>query len=68
MKNYGLSKHRIRDIVSYQFNKHPDIYYYLDNQYLEQIISSLVEGFAEAMERNNKELIESLFRELNRRL
>jgi len=60
---YGLSENEVKRIIQRALDKNPDLKYYINNPYIEELVSLLIEGFCTAMEVNNKELIEDIERE-----
>ena len=57
---YSLNQYEIKKIVEDKISENPDIFYYIDNPYLQKVIDALVEGVAEAMAANNKKLVENI--------
>ncbi len=60
--NLGLRKSQIETIVRRKLEKEPDLKYYVDNDYVMRLVDLLVEGVAEAIDRNNDELDRQLRR------
>lgn len=54
--NLGLRKSQIETIIRRKLEKEPDLKYYMDNDYVMRFVDLLVEGVAEAIDRNNDEL------------
>lgn len=54
--NLGLRKSQIETIIRRKLEKEPDLKYYMDNDYVMRLVDLLVEGVAEAIDRNNDEL------------
>ena len=61
---YGLKDYEIQRIIRNQLNKNPDLKYYIDNDYIDELISLLVEGVSQAIEENNKKVFSDIEREL----
>ena len=57
---YSLSEYEIKKILEDKLKENPDIFYYIDNYYLQKVIDSLVEGIAEAMSQNNEKLVKNI--------
>ncbi len=57
----GLDKMDIERRLHDKINSNPDLKYYIDNDYVTKLIDLLIEGVAEVMEENNKELVDHLF-------
>ena len=62
---YSLSEYEVKKIIEDKLAEHPDIFYYIDNPYLQKVIDALVDGVAEAMEQNNKKLVENVMNIVN---
>lgn len=60
--NLGLRKSQIETIIRRKLEKEPDLKYYVDNDYVMRLVDLLVEGVAEAIDRNNDELDRQLRR------
>lgn len=60
--NLGLRKSQIETIIRRKLEKEPDLKYYMDNDYVMRLVDLLVEGVAEAIDRNNDELDRQLRR------
>ena len=60
--NLGLRKSQIETIVRRKLEKEPDLKYYVANDYVMGLVDLLVEGVAEATDRNNDELDRQLRR------
>ena len=65
---YGLSKNRIEKIIWAKLNKNPDLKYYIDNDYIDELVSLLIDGISEAIEENTKKAIDDVTKELTRKL
>ena len=57
---YGLSKYEVERIIKSSLNKNPDIFYYIEDDYIEELLKLLVEGVSKAIEENNKKLLNDL--------
>ncbi len=58
----GLRKSEIEAILRKKMEEEPDLKYYVDNDYIIRIVDLLIEGVAEAISRNNRELDSDLGR------
>ena len=67
MSYYGLSKSEAEEILKESLQKNPDIFYYLDNDYVQEIIELLINGISEVIERNNKKVKSDFYKELRSR-
>lgn len=63
---YGLDKGRIKHIVEEKILENPDLLYYIDNVYIERLLSQIIEGIGEAIEENNKKLADDLRKSLKK--
>jgi hypothetical protein len=67
MLRYGLDTRRVKRLIEDKLREDPDIFYYIDNYHLEKLTNLLIEGFATAIEANNRKLADDLLRKLERR-
>ena len=58
----GLRKSEIEAILRKKMEEEPDLKDYVDNDYIIRIVDLLIEGVAEAISRNNRELDSDLGR------
>lgn len=63
MKN-GLRKYKIERKLHEKIDSNPDLKYYLDNEYVTEIIDLLIDGIGEVIEENNEALMNDIFLEL----
>ena len=61
---YGLKDYEVERIIRHSLNKNPDLKYYINNDYIDELISLLVEGVGQAIEANNKKVISDIEREI----
>ncbi|MDO5415099.1 MAG: hypothetical protein Q4F78_06500 [Bacillota bacterium] len=61
---YGLKDYEVEKIIRHSLNKNPDLKYYINNDYIEELISLFVEGVGQAIEANNKKVFSDIEREL----
>ena len=66
MKN-GLRKYKIERKLHEKIDSNPDLKYYLDNEYVTEIIDLLIDGIGEVIEENNEALMNDIFLELRSR-
>lgn len=64
MVHYGLDKYEAERILKEHLNREPDLKYYIDNDYVEKLVNSLIEGIAKVIEENNEKIEEEVRREL----
>lgn len=61
---YGLTKNEAERIIKDSLNKNPDLKYYINNDYIDELVSLLVEGVCNVIEENNKKVIRDIEREI----
>ena len=64
MISYGLSKHQVRRLIVESLNKNPDLKYYINNDYFEEMIELLIDGICVAIEENNNKVIRDIEHQL----
>lgn len=57
---YGLSKKEIENIIQNKMKENPDIFYYIDDYYLEKVINAIIEGVVDAVYQSSKEIIKQV--------
>lgn len=65
---YGMRKHQIEKIIRSKLNKKPDLKYYINNDYIEELVSLLIEGISEAIEENNRKVIDDISKDIRKSL
>lgn len=58
--NYGLKKERIRAIIKSRIERNPDLKYYINNDYIYELVDDIVEGVSEAIYENTEEVIRKI--------
>ena len=61
---YGLRNYEIEKIIRHSLNKNPDLKYYINNDYVDELVNLLVSGVSQAIEENTKKVISDIEREL----
>lgn len=61
---YGLDSRKAEEIIRESLNKSPDLKYYINNDYIEELINLLIVGVSQAIEENNKKVISDIEREI----
>ena len=61
---YGLKDYELETIIRHSLNKNPDLKYYINNDYLDELISLLIEGVSQAIEENTRKVISDIEREI----
>lgn len=57
---YGLRRNEVKRIIKQRINNNPDIFYYIEDDYIEELVDLISDGIADAIEANNKKLIDDL--------
>lgn len=65
---YGMRKNQVERILRNHLDKNPDLKYYINNDYIDELISLLVDGISEVIEENNKKIIDDISRNIKRKL
>ena len=52
MSEYGYSKEMISEIIKNRLKDNPDLKYYINNDYIAELVNLLIDGIAEAIEIN----------------
>lgn len=60
---YGLTKKDVKIIIEEKLNENPDIFYFMENDYMEELVELLSAGVAEAIITNNKKIFDDLAKE-----
>ena len=64
MTRYGLNDYEVERIIRHSLNKNPDLKYYINNEYIEELLNLLIDGVSKAIEENNKKVISDIEDEL----
>lgn len=57
---YGLRRNEVKKIIKQRINNNPDIFYYIEDDYIEELVDLISDGIADAIEANNKKIIDDL--------
>ena len=68
MTRYGLNDYEVERIIRHSLNKNPDLKYYINNEYIEELLNLLIDGVSKAIEENNKKLISDIEHELRMKI
>ena len=60
MTEYGYSKEQICDIIKNRMNDNPDLKYYINNDYIDELVNLLIEGIAETIEVNTAKAMDDV--------
>lgn len=58
--SYGLRRNDVKRIITQRLNSNPDIFYYIDVDYIDELVELITEGIADVIEENNRRLINDL--------
>ena len=61
---YGLSESDVKSIIQGEFDRNPDLKYYINNPYFDEYMSLLIDGISKAIVENSKNVISDIEREL----
>ena len=60
MSEYGYSKEMISEIIKNRLKDNPDLKYYINNDYIAELVNLLIDGIAEAIEINTAKPFDDL--------
>ena len=64
---YGLDKRELKKIITEKVEKNPDLKYYINDDYIYELVEAIVDGVSEAIEKNTKAVFRQIERELKGR-
>lgn len=64
MNKYGLRQEQLKRIILETMNSNPDLKYYVEDDYVLQLMDLMAEGVARAIEENTEHVIDRVTREL----
>ena len=59
---FGNDKDEIKRVIMYHLNQNPDLKYYINNSYIDELIDLLIEGISDAVARNTENVLQELER------
>lgn len=59
---FGNDKDEIKRVIMYNLNQKPDLKYYINNSYIDELIDLLIEGISDAVARNTENVLQELER------
>ena len=68
MTRYGLNDYEVERIIRHSLNKNPDLKYYINNEYIEELLNLLIDGVSKAIEENNNKVISDIEHELRMKM
>lgn len=60
MSEYGYSKEMISEIIKNRLKDNPDLKYYINNDYIAELVNLLIDGIDEAIEINTAKAFDDL--------
>ena len=60
MSEYGYSKEMISEIIKNRLKDNPDLKYYINNDYIAELVNLLIDGIAEAIAINTAKAFDDL--------
>lgn len=66
MNKYGLRQEQLKRIILETMNSNPDLKYYVEDDYVLQLMDLMAEGVARAIEENTEHVIDRVTRELKK--
>ena len=64
---YGLDKRELKKIITEKVKKNPDLKYYINDDYIYELVEAIVDGVSEAIEKNTKAVFRQVEHELKGR-
>lgn len=64
---YGLDKRELKKIITERIEQNPDLKYYINDDYIYELVDAIVDGVSDAIEKNTKTVFRQLERELKGR-
>jgi len=64
---YGLDKRDLKKIITEKVEQNPDLKYYINDDYIYELVEAIVDGVSEAIEKNTKAVFRQLEHELKGR-
>ena len=61
--DYGLDQSKIKELIMYHVEKNPDLKYYIDDDYIYELVEAIVEGVSVAIRANTREVFDQIERE-----
>lgn len=59
---FGNDKDEIKRVIIYHLNQKPDLKYYINNPYIDELIDLLIEGISDAVARNTENVLQEMER------
>lgn len=66
IRDYGLDGYRLRSLVRNKLQEQPDLFYYIEDPYIEELADLILGCVIEVAEKNNKKFAEDIVEEIYR--
>lgn len=60
MSRFGLTRYDVKELINNKLKEQPDLFYYIDNSYVELLTQMLIDAVAEVIVENNERLQEDI--------
>lgn len=64
---YGFRANEVERIIRHSLNENPDLKYYINNDYIDELMNLLVSGISKAIEENNKKIVDDIENDIKRK-
>lgn len=64
---YGLTEYELKRIIQKELEKNPDLQFYINNPYFDELLSLLIDGITKAIAANTREVFDNIESESRRR-
>ncbi len=61
---HGFSEEEVKSIIQDELNKKPDLKYYINNPYIEELVSLIIDGVSKAIVSNCDKAVNSIVDDL----
>jgi predicted house-cleaning noncanonical NTP pyrophosphatase (MazG superfamily) len=66
IRAYGLDGYRLKSMVRDKLQEQPDLFYYIEDPYVEKVANLVLDCLIEVVEKNNEKFTEDLAEEVYR--
>lgn len=63
---YGLTEYELKRIIQKELEKNPDLQFYINNPYFDELLSLLIDGTTKAIAANTREVFDNIESESRR--
>ncbi len=60
----GLDRYQIKKIIMDNVNRNPDLKYYINNDYIYELVDAIIDGVSISIEENTRAMVEQIERGL----